>query len=83
MSCKMQEKSIRISCIQVITAILLRIGLSLLKIAFTISFSELNLSYVFCGFFLAAGNKILFKINRYPGEFGCKFKSVGGSPTRC
>lgn len=27
--------------------------------------------YVFCFFFLAAGNKMLFKINRYPGEFGC------------
>lgn len=25
---------------------------------------------VFCFFFLAAGNNMLFKISRYPGEFG-------------
>lgn len=34
--------------------------------------------YVFRFCFLAAGNSTLFRINRYPGELGCKLKSVGG-----
>lgn len=38
---------------------------------------------VFLSFFLAAGNRILFKISRYPGEFLWRLKSVGGSPMRC
>ena len=45
---------------------------------------KIILSYLLLlGFFLAAGNKILININRYPGEFLCKSKSVGGSPTKC
>ena len=33
--------------------------------------------------FLAAGNSMLFSINLYPGEFGCRLRSVFGSPTLC
>jgi len=40
-------------------------------------------SYVLCFFFLAAGKSTLFKIRRYPGELGYKFRSVAGSPTKC
>ena len=32
--------------------------------------SQLLGNYVFCFFFFAAGNNILFKINLYPGELG-------------
>jgi len=32
-------------------------------------FLYLGISYVFRSFFRAAGKRILFKINRYPGEF--------------
>lgn len=42
-----------------------------------------SIDYVFCFFFLTLGNRILFNIKRYPGEFGCRDKSVGGSPTIC
>ena len=38
---------------------------------------------VFCFFFFAAGKRILFNINRYPGELGCRFRSVGDSFTKC
>jgi hypothetical protein len=41
-------------------------------------------SYVFCFFFLAAGNKHVVQYQPvYPGELGCSFRSVGGSPTAC
>ena len=45
--------------------------------------SGLDTAQVFRGFFLAAGNNTLFKINRYPGEFGCNDKSVGAAPIEC
>ena len=35
----------------------------------------------FC--FLAAGNRTLFRIRRYPGELGCRARSVCGSPIWC
>src|SRR5690606_10812331 len=37
--------------------------------------------YVFRFFFLAAGKSMLLRISRYPGEFGCKLRSVSGSCT--
>ena len=42
-----------------------------------------NNDYVFCGFFLAAGNNTLFRISLKPGELGCKSNTVGSSPTLC
>ena len=45
--------------------------------------NENKRNYVFLFFFLAAGNNMLFRISRYPGELGCKLRSVGGSPTKC
>ena len=38
---------------------------------------------VFCFFFFAAGNNMLFSMSLYPALLGYKFKSVGSSPTRC
>ena len=53
-------------------------------IAFKIAFMDKKIfHYVLRSFFLAAGKRILFSINRYPGEFLCKDRSVGGSPTKC
>ena len=46
-------------------------------------FADQNKNQVFCFSFFAAGNKTLFKINLYPSELGYRFKSVGGSPTKC
>ena len=45
--------------------------------------SNIIKNYVFNFFFFAAGNKILFRMSLYPGEFGCNDKSVFGSPTLC
>ena len=42
-----------------------------------------GIAQVFLSFFLAAGNRMLFRINRYPGECLCRLKSVGGSPIKC
>ena len=38
---------------------------------------------VFCFFFFADGKRILLRIRRYPGEFLCSARSVGGSFTAC
>ena len=38
---------------------------------------------VFSSFFFAAGKRTLFRINRYPGEWGCSDRSVGALPMAC
>ena len=38
---------------------------------------------VFSGFFFAAGNRTLFRMSRYPGEFLNSERSVGGLPIAC
>ena len=40
-------------------------------------------AFVTWGFFFAAGNSTLFRINRYPGLLLCSERSVGGLPIAC
>src|SRR5581483_9282460 len=42
-----------------------------------------RLTHVLSGFFFAAGNSTLLRINRYPGELGCSDRSVAGLPIAC